>query len=115
MNINKVRHICYLQLSVILLTIANALAKKASSYPFMSLEFNLYYFLQLTLFVIYAIVWQQLIKHFTLSVAYLNKSLGIIWTAIIAVLIFNEMITIANILGAVVIISGIVLVVNNDQ
>lgn len=115
MHRNKIRNICYLQLSVILLAIANAFAKKASNYPFMSLEFKYYYILQLLLFVVYAVVWQQLIKHFSLSMAYLNKSFGIIWTAIIAVLIFNETITITNILGAIIIGSGIFLVVTYDQ
>lgn len=56
---------------------------------------------------IYAILWQQVLKRFELVVAMSNKGitviLGLIWSA----LLFSEAININNIIGAVIIMTGI--------
>ena len=39
---------------------------------------------------IYAIAWQQVIKKFSLSTAYANKSVYLLWSQIWAVVIFHE-------------------------
>jgi uncharacterized membrane protein len=70
----------------------------------------MYYSLEILVIGIYAILWQQIIKKFERSVAYANKGSLIIWTFIWAVLFFQETITVNNILGAVLVIVGIVLV-----
>lgn len=99
-----------LQFSIIILSFGGIFAKKASSYGFLDVEFIAYYSLILLIMVIYAILWQQILKKFILSVAYMNKGTIIIWTFIWARLFFYENITFNNILGAVLIIAGIVMV-----
>ncbi len=111
-GISKTRlvDIVFLQLSILILSLAGIFAKKASAVGFLSVEFITYYGLIIFIMGVYAILWQQIIKKFELSVAYANKGTIIIWTFIWAVLFFQETITLNNILGAVLVIAGIVMV-----
>ena len=58
---------------------------------------------------VYAILWQQVLKRVELSTAYMFKGTGMIFGLLIAWLILGEQITINNMIGAAVIITGIVL------
>jgi len=58
---------------------------------------------------VYAILWQQLLKRTTLSFAYMFKGTSLIFVLLLASLIFKEKITLSNVIGAVFIISGIIL------
>ena len=59
---------------------------------------------------IYAIAWQKVIKKFDLNVAYANKSVYLIWSQLWAVLIFHENLTMANILGLLLVFAGVMVV-----
>jgi drug/metabolite transporter (DMT)-like permease len=102
--------IAFLQLSILLLSFAGILAKKASAVSFLSIEFMIYYGLELFIVGLYAVLWQQILKKFDLIVAYANKGAIIIWTFFWAVLFFQETITANNILGGILVIAGIVMV-----
>lgn len=56
---------------------------------------------------IYAIFWQQALKRFPLVVAMSNKGVTVVFSLIWSVLLFQEKITIVNILGTLVIFLGI--------
>lgn len=56
---------------------------------------------------IYAIMWQQALKKFPLVVAMSNKGVTVIFSLVWSVLFFQEEITIANLLGALLIFLGI--------
>ena len=58
---------------------------------------------------IYAVVWQILIKNAQIAVIYANKSSYLLWAQLAAVLFFGEHITWCNLLGIVIIFSGILL------
>ena len=58
---------------------------------------------------VYAICWQQVLRHIELSTAYMFKGTTLIFTMLIAALLFGETITIPNIIGSVIIITGITL------
>ena len=55
----------------------------------------------------YAILWQQVLRHIELSTAYLFKGTTLIFTMLFAALLFGETITIPNIIGSIIIITGI--------
>ena len=57
---------------------------------------------------IYAMLWQQVLKRIELGTAYMFKGTSLIFTMLIAALLFGEAITIPNIIGSVIIIVGIV-------
>ena len=58
---------------------------------------------------LYAILWQQVIMRMPLSTAYMFKGTSLIFVLLISALLFGEAITTANIIGSVIIISGIFL------
>jgi len=57
----------------------------------------------------YAVLWQQVLKRIKLSTAYMFKGTSLIFVMILAALLFNETISFMNILGAMIIVSGIAL------
>ena len=59
---------------------------------------------------IYAIIWQQALKRFPLTIAISNKGITILFSLIWSVLIFKEGITLMNIIGTVLVIAGVVVV-----
>ena len=63
---------------------------------------------------LYAIIWQQVIKRIDLTVAFANKGITVVWGLMIGKGIFNEEISLMKIVGAVIIIIGIIVVVTED-
>lgn len=68
---------------------------------------NTFYILSLCCMFLQAIVWQQALKHYRLSFAYPFMSLANFVILFPAYLLFNESITVTNIIGLVVISTGI--------
>lgn len=58
---------------------------------------------------IYAVLWQQILRRIPLSTAYMFKGTTLIFTMLIAALLFAEPITAMNIVGSLIIIVGITL------
>lgn len=57
----------------------------------------------------YAICWQQILTRVELSTAYMFKGTSLIFIMLFAFALFGEQITMMNILGAIVIVLGIML------
>ena len=57
----------------------------------------------------YAVCWQQILKRVELSTAYMFKGMSLIFIMLFAFVLFGEQITIMNMIGAAVIITGITL------
>lgn len=110
----KLKDIAVLQFAVMIYTLSGVAAKNAALYEPLSWGFLLCYGLEILILGVYAIVWQQLIKRFDLSIAYANRSMAILWSMIWAVLFFHEMITIKNILGVIIVLAG-TMIVNSDE
>lgn len=58
---------------------------------------------------VYAILWQQVITRMPLSTAYTFKGTSLIFVLLISALLFGEVITVNNVIGSAIIITGIVL------
>ena len=58
---------------------------------------------------LYAVVWQQVLKRIELSMAYMFKGMSIVFVMLLAYILFGEQITWNNIVGAIIIVMGIVL------
>jgi EamA-like transporter family. len=58
----------------------------------------------------YALVWQKVIKKFSLSTAYAHKSVYLIWSQVWAVLIFHENLSVFNIIGMLIVFCGVLVV-----
>ena len=111
----KLKEILILQIVIAIYTLSTVFAKFASGQEFMSFKFILYYGLEMLILAVYAVVWQQLIKKFDISVAYANKAMGLLWSIVWAILIFNETITIKNVIGVVIVIVGTIIVNSEDE
>ena len=107
-------NIILLQVVVIIYTLTSIVGRKAAGSELLSLEFILFYGLDIVILGIYAICWQQMIKKFDLSVAYANRAMAILWTAVWARFIFKDTIGIKQLIGILVVMIGTV-VVNLEQ
>lgn len=74
----------------------------------------LFLFLMIANCGVYAITWQRVIKKFSLTTAYANKSVYLIWSQIWAVLIFRENLSWNNVVGLLVVMIGLMVVQRYD-
>lgn len=68
--------------------------------------------------VVYAFFWQIVIKKIPLNVGYANRSVYLIWSQIWAVFIFNEQLSMQNIIGLAIVMAGVIVVslsTDNDE
>lgn len=107
----------YLLLHIILLfySFGGICSKIASGKEFLSLEFCLFYGLVIFILGVYAILWQQVIKRIPLNIAYMNKAVMLVWGMIWGAVVFKEQITLANIIGAVIVLAGVLLMVTGGE
>ena len=106
----SIKNIILLQMAVVIYTLNSIVAKFATGAEIFSLKFFLFYGAEVLVLGIYAICWQQMIKKFDLSVAYANRAMAILWTAVWALLIFKESISIKQGIGIVLVIIGTIVV-----
>ena len=70
----------------------------------------LFFGLDLLFLGIYAFFWQQMIKIFDLSVAYANRAMALLWSAVWARIIFGEHVSIKQMCGIVLVIIGTIII-----
>lgn len=90
-------------------------SKLAAGEKFLSPKFILYYGVIIGLLGVYAIVWQQIIKRIPLTTAYANRAVTIVWGIIWGALFFHENVTPLKVIGAVIVIVGVVLFATADE
>ena len=83
--------------------------KMAAMQPTGSWPYLLWFAGAVAIIAFYALLWQQVLRHIELSTAYMFKGTTLIFTMLIAALLFGEVITVTNIIGSAIIICGIVL------
>ena len=106
----KIVNIFLLQSIVVIYTINSIIAKFATSVEVFSLKFFLFYGAEVMVLGIYAICWQQMIKRFDLSVAYANRSMAILWTALWSLIIFKEALSLKQVIGILLVVAGTIVV-----
>lgn len=89
--------------------------KYASQQDFMSWNYMLSLIGAIGVMGLYAVLWQQVLKRIELSLAYMFKGTSLIFVMLLAYILFCEQITWNNIIGAMIIISGIVLFANSTE
>ena len=111
---NGSSHLSFCSLMVILLvylfySTVSIATKYTSLQEFLSLKYFLGLAIVVAMLGIYAIIWQQVLKRIELTTAYMFKGTSLIFVLLFSALIFNETITVWNIVGASLIVGGIVL------
>ncbi|AWW27110.1 transporter [Acetobacterium carbinolicum] len=110
----KLRNYFFLHASLLLYSIGSVFSKLASQEDFLSLGFIFFYGLFLMVLFVYALLWQQILKRFPLTVAFANKAITILWGIVWGYLIFGEPLRLGMLLGSIIIVSGIYLVVSDE-
>lgn len=110
----NIKNIIILQAIIAIYCCSTVAAKFASGQDFLSFQFFLFYGIEIAILGIYAILWQQIIKKIDISIAYANRSMGLLWSVVYAILFFHEEITIKNIIGVIVVMIGTI-IVNSDE
>ena len=109
----SIKQVLLLQAVVVIYTVSGVMAKFASASEGIG---KLLLFLGLDVFFlgIYALFWQQMIKNIPLSVAYANRAMAMLWSALWALLIFGEKIGGRQMAGIALVIVGIC-IINSDK
>ncbi|MCI5620525.1 MAG: transporter [Lachnospiraceae bacterium] len=98
-----------LHIMLMIYSMSSICSKKAAGTEFLSLEFCLYYGAIIALLGFYAIGWQQIIKRLPLTTAFANKAVTVVWGIIWGALFFSEPITVGKVVGAILVVAGVVL------
>ena len=108
---NKMKDYIQLHLNILLFSLTSVFSKAASvqynKHGLQGILLYVFLFLMIANCGLYAIAWQQVIKKFTLSTAYANKSVYLLWSQIWAVVIFHENLSVRNIIGILVVLLGV--------
>lgn len=87
-----------------------SVAGKTASINNQSKSITIFFYVLIFLILgLYAIIWQQILKVFTLSFAYTNKAVIIIWGMIWGKLFFNEQFTLRKFIAVLLIFTGILI------
>lgn len=104
-----------LHIELLLFSLGGICSKFASQQDFLSFWFIFFYGLVILNLGVYAIIWQQIIKKLPLNTAYSNKAVTIAWGILWGFLFFQETIKWNMILGAAIVIIGVLIVVRADE
>lgn len=96
-----------LQAVFFIYSISSVVSKFASGKDFLSFGFLMFYGLDVMILGIYALIWQQVIKKFELSIAYANKAITLLWALVWGIVLFHEQITPGKVAGIVLVMIGI--------
>lgn len=110
----RLKDILILQAVIVIYTLSSVMAKLASGEEPFSAPFLLFYLGELMILGVYAILWQQMIKKFELSVAYTNRAMALLWSMLWAVVLFRDRVTVKNVIGVALVIVG-TLIVNGGK
>lgn len=107
----KTKDYIQLHLNILLFSLTSVFSKMASNefnkHGLSGILFYVFLFLMIANCGIYAIAWQQVIKKFSLSTAYANKNVYLLWSQLWAVIIFKENLSIQNIIGMLIVLFGV--------
>lgn len=99
--------ILQIQSAVVIYSLSTVAANLASKHAFLSWKYIMFFGLEFFILGVYAIVWQQMIKKFQLSIAYANKALTLMWSMLWNFVIFSQGITPWKVVGVVLVVIGV--------
>lgn len=109
----KIKNLIFLHIVLFVYSLISVAAKRASERT--GIYFVIGYGVVLFLLGVYAILWQQVLKRQSLSVAFANKAVVIIWGIIWGFLLYKESISMQKVIGALIIMAGIICVVGENE
>lgn len=107
----QVRHALFVLLllaTFFIYSLESVFSKIASTYEPLSIPYLFYFGCVISVLGIYAVLWQVILKLMPLNIAFPYKSISIIYILLFSSLVFNESVTVNNIVGAGLIIIGLI-------
>lgn len=111
----KIKNLLFLHAIIFLYSLSSICSKYASGLEFFSFKWMLVYGLQIFILGCYALAWQQVLKRMPLNFAFANKSVTLVWGMIFGVILFDEKLSVLNIVGAVIVLIGVIFMVTENQ
>jgi len=111
----RYRTIILLNVLLLVYSLSGVCSKLAAGEAFLSGRFLLFYGMVLFLMAVYAFAWQQIIKKLPLTMAYANKAVSVLWAMVWGGIFFEEKISLGKGIGAILVVSGIVLFALSDS
>lgn len=105
------RHIAFVIVTFIVYSLSSIFSKYASMHDLLSLYYVMCVIIVFAFLGIYAILWQKVLSFMPLNKAFLCKSVTILMILAVSALVFNEVVTIKNIIGAGFIMFGLAVLV----
>lgn len=115
MTKEKIKVLFLLHIMLMVYSMSGIFSKLAAGEPFLSFKFCMYYVIIIFLLGFYAIGWQQIIKRLPLTMAFANKAITIVWGIVWGFVFFHEPITIGKVIGAVLVVTGVVIYAKSDE
>lgn len=112
MKNHSITHLFYfilMHLGFLVYAFYAVLGKVASTKQIFSPAFIGIYCAVFLILMVYALIWQQVLKAIPLIIATANKTITIVWGILFGRIFFNEKITLNMIAGGVVILAGILI------
>ncbi len=103
-----------MQMAVMIYSLSTVCANFASKNPFLSFGYIFFFGLEFVVLAIYAVLWQQAIKRFQLSVAYANRAMSLLWSMLWSFIIFSQGITPGKVCGVLLVMAGVVVINMGD-
>lgn len=113
-KMRSLKNIILLQAVIVIYTISGVMSKEASKSQGNLTRFLFFFGMEFVILAVYAVLWQQIIKRFELSVAYANRSMAVVWSMVWAVVFFHDTITMQNIAGVLLVVVG-TFIVNTEN
>ncbi len=110
----RLLYLFILHIIFVIFSLLSVCSKTAANQEFLSFKFCLFYGLVIFGLFVYALVWQQMLKKLPLVTAYANKAVTVVWGIIWGYVFFGESITVNKLIGAVIVITGVCIVVAAD-
>lgn len=107
-----IRNVLFLAFAVAIYSSAGFFSKLASGYDFLSLPYICCLSGVIIVLGSYAVLWQVALKRVPLNQAYLFRSLGVVFGLAIAYLAFHESISWQNLLGASIVLCGLLILLS---
>lgn len=111
----NLKYLLWMQGGALLFSISNIFSKFAAREDIFSVKFILLYGCSLGIMFIYALLWQQILKHVSMITAYSNRLIAMIWGIVWGALIFGEKISLTMLVGTVIIIIGLYITVKAEE
>lgn len=109
MHRHSIKSYILLIIAFLIYSCSGVFSKLASTEEFLSIGYLKFFFLLIASLAVYAVMWQLILKRIQLSQAFLCKSMTVVFSLMLAHFFFGENISLKNMLGAALIVTGIVL------